>query len=67
MQTRWLERQLARELGEQVSIRPKANGGYVLQLGFGDLAKLEASLQQLSELVRQIRAAAGPRARETAS
>ncbi len=67
MQTRWLERQLARELGEQVSIRPKANGGYVLQLGFGDLAKLEASLQQLSELVRQIRAAAGPRSRETAS
>jgi ParB family transcriptional regulator, chromosome partitioning protein len=67
MQTRWLERQLARELGEQVSIRPKANGGYVLQLDFGDLAKLEASLQQLSELVRQIRAAAGPRARETGS
>jgi len=67
MQTRWLERQLARELGEQVSIRPKANGGYVLQLGFGDLAKLEASLQQLSDLVRQIRAAAGPRARETTS
>jgi ParB family chromosome partitioning protein len=67
MQTRWLERQLARELGEHVSIRPKPNGGYVLQLGFGDLAKLEASLQQLSELVRQIRTAAGPRARETAS
>jgi ParB family transcriptional regulator, chromosome partitioning protein len=67
LQTRWLERQLARELGEQVSIRPKANGGYVLQLEFGDLAKLEASLQRLSELVQQIRAAAGPRAREVAS
>jgi ParB family chromosome partitioning protein len=67
MQTRWLERQLARELGEQVSIRPKADGSYVLQLGFGDLAKLEASLQQLSDLVRQIRAAAGPRTRETTS
>jgi ParB family chromosome partitioning protein len=66
MQTRWLERQLARELGENVSIRPGPNGDYVLQLGFGDLAKLEASLQRLQELVRQIRAAAGPRAREAA-
>jgi ParB family chromosome partitioning protein len=66
MQTRWLERQLARELGENVSIRPGPNGDYVLQLGFGDLAKLEASLQRLQELVRQIRAAAGPRVRETA-
>ena len=66
MQTRWLERQLARELGENVSIRPGPNGDYVLQLGFVDLAKLEASLQRLQELVRQIRAAAGPRAREAA-
>jgi ParB family chromosome partitioning protein len=67
MQTRWLERQLARELGENVSIRPGPNGDYVLHLGFGDLAKLETSLQRLQELVRQIRAAAGPRARETAA
>ena len=67
MQTRWLERQLARELGEQVSIRPGPNDGYVLQLGFGDLATLETSLQRLQELVRQIRAAAGPRAREGVS
>ena len=66
IQTRWLERQLARELGEQVSIRPGPNGDYVLQLGFTDLAKLETSLQRLAELVRQIRTAAGPRARETA-
>jgi ParB family chromosome partitioning protein len=66
MQTRWLERQLARELGENVSIRPGPKGDYVLQLGFGDLAKLETSLQRLQELVRQIRAAAGPRAREAA-
>ncbi len=66
MQTRWLERQLARELGENVSIRPGPDG-YVLQLGFADLAKLETSLQRLQELVRQIRAVAGPRARESAS
>jgi ParB family chromosome partitioning protein len=66
IQTRWLERQLGRELGEKVSIRPAQNGGYVLQLGFADLASLDASLQRLHELVRQVRAAAGPRARETA-
>jgi ParB family transcriptional regulator, chromosome partitioning protein len=66
MQTRWLERQLARELGEKVSIRPGPTGDYVLQLGFADLANLDASLEKLQELVRQIRAAAGPRAREVA-
>jgi ParB family transcriptional regulator, chromosome partitioning protein len=66
IQTRWLERQLARELGEQVSIRPGPNGDFVLQLGFADLATLETSLQRLTELVRQIRQAAGPRARDAA-
>ena len=66
IQTRWLERQLARELGETVTIRPRPKGGYVLQLGFADLANLDASLQRLTELVRQIRTAAGPRAREAA-
>lgn len=66
LQTQWLERQLTRELGEKISIKPGANGDYVLQLTFGDLAKLDASLQRLQELVRQIREAAGPRAREKA-
>lgn len=66
IQTRWLERQLARELGEKVSIRPGPAGGYVLQLGFADLSNLDASLERLHELVRQVRAAAGPRARENA-
>ncbi|HXS79879.1 MAG TPA: ParB/RepB/Spo0J family partition protein [Gammaproteobacteria bacterium] len=66
IQTRWLERQLARELGEKVAIRPAPSGGYVLQLGFADLANLDASLERLHELVRQVRAAAGPRVRETA-
>ncbi|RPI62516.1 MAG: hypothetical protein EHM50_03825, partial [Lysobacterales bacterium] len=64
IQTRWLERQLARELGEQVSIHPGPNGDFVLQLGFADLANLETSLQKLQVLVRQIRTAAGPRARD---
>jgi ParB family chromosome partitioning protein len=65
MQTRWLEQQLGRELGEKVSIRPGPNGAYVLQLPFGDLTKLSTGLKRLQELVQQIRTAAGPRARET--
>jgi ParB family chromosome partitioning protein len=67
LQTRWLERQLARELGEKVSIQPGPYDDYVLKLGFSDLANLEASLQRLQELVKQLRAAAGPRARESGS
>lgn len=67
LQTRWLERQLARELGEKVAIQPTAGGDYVLKLRFGDLAQLETSLDRLQELVRQIRAAAGPRVRERVS
>jgi ParB family chromosome partitioning protein len=67
LQTRWLEQQLARELGSKVAIRPLPRGDYQLQLDFGDLAKLEGSLERLLDLVRQIRTAAGPRARERAS
>jgi len=67
LQTRWLEQQLAHELGEKVSIRPGANGSYVLQLPFGDLGKLSIGLKRLQELVQQIRAAAGPRARDPSS
>ena len=66
LQTRWLERQLGRELGLKVSIRPGPRGDYVLALGFQDLPDLEATLERLHELVGRIRAAAGPRARETA-
>lgn len=65
-QTAWLANQLTRELGEKISIRPGPSGDYVLQVGFGDLAKLEATLQRLLALVAQIRDAAGPRVRETA-
>jgi ParB family chromosome partitioning protein len=66
LQTRWLANQLAREVGEKISIRPGTKGDYVLQIGFTDLANLDATLQRLQELVAQIREAAGPRARETA-
>ena len=67
IQTRWLEQQLARELGEKVSIRPGAHGSYILQLPFGDLAKLSTGLKRLQELVQQLRTAAGPRARDPSS
>ena len=66
LQTRWLQNQLARELGEKISIRPGPNGDYVLHVGFADLASLAATLQRLQELVTQIREAAGPRVRERA-
>jgi ParB family chromosome partitioning protein len=66
LQTRWLERQFSRELEQKVSIRPGPNDGYVLALGFKSLSDLETTLRRLEELVRQIRAAAGPRARENA-
>lgn len=67
LQTRWLQHQLARELGEKISIRPGANGDYVLKIEFANLARLETMLQQLQDLVAQIRETAGPRARERAS
>jgi ParB family transcriptional regulator, chromosome partitioning protein len=67
VQTRWLQNQLARELGEKISIQPGANGDYVLKLGFADLAGLDTTLQRLQELIAQIRAAAGPRVRERAA
>jgi ParB family transcriptional regulator, chromosome partitioning protein len=67
LQTRWLENQLGRELGERVSIRPGSKGDFVLQIGFADLAKLAATLQRLLELVAQIRETAGPRVRDTAA
>jgi ParB family chromosome partitioning protein len=64
LQTRWLQNQLARELGERISIQPGARGDYVLKLGFTNLANLEATLLRLQELVTQVRETAGPRARE---
>ncbi len=66
LQTRWLQNQLARELGEDVSIQQSAAGGYVLQVGFANLANLESTLQRLGELVAQIRETAGPRTRDRA-
>jgi ParB family chromosome partitioning protein len=64
LQTRWLQNQLTRELGEAISIRPGPNGEYVLRIGFANLAKLDATLLKLRDLLGQIRETAGPRARE---
>jgi ParB family chromosome partitioning protein len=65
LQTRWLATQLTREMGESISIRPGASGSYVLKIGFANLGNLETTLQRLQDLIGQIRATTGPRARET--
>jgi len=64
LQTRWLQGQLAREVGEKVSLRPSGRGGYTLKIEFANLARLGSILQQLQDVVGQIRKTAGPRARE---
>lgn len=62
LQTRWLQQQIARELGTQFAIRSDKNGGYTLQVGFGDLEQLQDTLQRIQELLGMIRETAGPRA-----
>lgn len=66
LQTRWLQDQLTREVGEKISIRQRGQGDYVLTIEFANLAKLDTALQELQELIRRIRDTAGPRAREKA-
>ena len=65
-QTQWLQNQLSRELGESISLRPDAHGRYVLKIEFVSLAKLESTLQRLTELIGRVRATAGPRVRDSA-
>lgn len=64
LQTRWLQRQIAHELGHAIAIRPAKDGNYTLQLGFGNLAQLQESLQRIQSLVAEIRDTAGPRVRD---
>ncbi len=64
LQTRWLQQQIAGELGQKISIRQAANGEYSLRIGFRDLTRLHEALQRMEDLVGSIRATAGPRARE---
>jgi ParB family transcriptional regulator, chromosome partitioning protein len=64
LQTRWLQKQIAGELGQRISIRQAANGEYSLHIAFRDLTRLHEALQRMEELVGRIRNTAGPRARE---
>jgi ParB family chromosome partitioning protein len=64
MQTRWLQQQIAQELGQKLAIRPGKDGGYTLNVAFGDLAELQDALQRIQELIGRIRMAAGPRVRD---
>src|SRR5690606_17379224 len=65
LQTRWLQRQIERELGRSIAIQPGKDGAYTLKVGFGNLAELEKALERLQALIGQVRATAGPRARDT--
>lgn len=60
LQTQWLQRQFADELGVDVVIRER-NTGRSLTIEFSDLPELAASLSKMETLVRGVIATAGPR------
>lgn len=64
LQTRWLQQQISKELGQKFTIRRGKDSGYTLHIGFGDLPQLQEALRRVQKLIGQIRDAAGPRARE---
>ena len=66
-QTRWLQEQLARELGGKVVLKNRPDGSYKLDVGFADLAELQVALTQVQNLVGRLREAAGPRSRDAAA
>ena len=63
METRWLQKQLADELGQKVAIRIRKNGGRRLDIDFTDLQQLQGALRKIEELIEQLRTTAGPRVR----
>jgi len=63
LQTRWLQQQIANELGQRVAIRSRADGNYKLDIDFSDLEQLQQTLDRIRELVGRISTAAGPRVR----
>lgn len=63
LETRWLAEQLARELGQRVSIRRERDGRYTLAVGFGELGELRNSLERIETLIGQVLATTGFRAR----
>jgi ParB family chromosome partitioning protein len=64
LQTRWLQREIAKELGQSVTIRTRNDGTYKIDIAFGDLARLQQALRDIQDVIARIRAAAGPRARD---
>ena len=64
LQTRWLQKQLATEVGQKVSIRVRRNGSCRLDVDFADLEQLEASLAKIVSLIGKVRSTAGPRVRD---
>jgi ParB family transcriptional regulator, chromosome partitioning protein len=64
LQTRWLQLQLEKEVGERISIRPSKDGSYSLNIAFADLGQLQQALERLQELIGLVRETAGPRARD---
>lgn len=65
MQTLWLQKQLAKELGQKVAIRTRKDGSRKLDIDFKDLEQLQASLQKIEVLIGRVRSTAGPRVRES--
>jgi ParB family chromosome partitioning protein len=64
LQTRWLQQQIADELGRRVAIRCRGDGSYKLDVDFGDLGQLQEALGKIQQLVAQISDTAGPRVRD---
>ncbi|MCB1844011.1 MAG: hypothetical protein KDI09_13690, partial [Halioglobus sp.] len=66
MQTRWLQGQLEKELGQRVSVRQRSDGTYKLDIPFASLDQLQFALGHVQELIGQLQEAAGPRVRNAA-
>ena len=64
LQTRWLQNQIAQELGRKFAIRSGKDGNYTLHIEFCDLAQLQDALRGIDELIGRVRETAGPRARD---
>jgi len=65
LQTRWLQLQLEKEVGERIAIKRAKDGTYSLSIAFEDLGRLQRALQRIQELIASVREAAGHRARDT--
>jgi ParB family chromosome partitioning protein len=64
LQTRWLQQQIAGELGQKFTLRHGRDGNYTLHIGFGDLPQLQDALHRIQMLIGRIRDTAGPRVRD---